>query len=100
MKLLGLLLLAALSLNANAAKKSPCSDEEKLTEAVVSGLVKLNDPQVDPAQFVKTADGLDEFIAETSYNDECHRSVTIYMKAGTCVVGKKAKKGKEVCTDD
>jgi len=89
---------------ANAAKKarSPasqaCADTDKVVQAAIEALNE-NDAQGD-ATLDKTSGGFDEWQVDMSYNDICHRTVTVFMKAGTCKEGKKAKLGRETCTDD
>ncbi|MGZ3684925.1 MAG: hypothetical protein ACXVB9_09815 [Bdellovibrionota bacterium] len=77
-----------------------CSDTAKVVKAAEAAFHASEEPHGDNAQYKMTTAKFDRWEVDMNYHDSCYRTVTVFMKPGTCTEAKDPVKGHETCTDD
>jgi hypothetical protein len=77
-----------------------CSDTTKVVKAAEAAFRSSEEPHGDNAQYKMSSTKFDRWEVDVNYHDNCYRTVTVFMKPGTCNESKDPIKGHETCTDD
>jgi len=77
-----------------------CSDTAKVVKAAEGAFRSGDEAHGDNAQYKMSTAKFDRWEVDVNYRDECYRTVTVFMKLGSCTEAKDPVKGHETCTDD